>query len=52
MHLFYSRKCEEGKERRKEERESLFELFELVEFDKGYEGITVVKRNKRTHAKW
>jgi hypothetical protein len=48
MHLFDSRKCEEGKERRKEERES---IFELVELDKGYKGGTVVKRTKRTHAK-
>jgi hypothetical protein len=46
MHLFDTRKCEEGKERRKEERES-----ELVELDKGYKGVTVVKRTKRTHAK-
>jgi hypothetical protein len=42
MHLFDSRKCEGGKERRKEERES---FFELVELDKGYKGVTVVKKD-------
>jgi hypothetical protein len=47
MHLFDSIKCKEGKERRKEKWES---FFELVELDKGYEGVTVVKRTKRTHA--
>jgi hypothetical protein len=38
----------EKKEGRKEEKES---FFELVELDKGYEGVTVVKRTKRTHAR-
>jgi hypothetical protein len=51
MHLFDSRTCEEGKERRKEEKPEKESFFELVELDKGYEGVTVVKRNKRTHAK-
>jgi hypothetical protein len=48
MHLFDSRKCEEGKERRKKQKER---FGELVELDKGYEGVTIVKRTKRTHAK-
>jgi hypothetical protein len=38
----------ERKEGRKKERES---FFELVELDKGYKGVTVVKRTKQTHAK-
>jgi hypothetical protein len=49
MHLFDQENVRKaGKERRKKERDS---FFELVELDKGYKGVTVVKRTKRTHSK-